>query len=166
MLLFFPHLLSKPGMTVSLKSTNVGHWNINGFKSKFFGNKSESKDFLSCIKKCDIIGLTKTHSSKEDIWNIPGFSDPFPVSRPKSKNNKHSGGIIVHVRTYLIDSKAVCQINTNNKNSDWLKLKKDKFDEPEDIHIGTFYLSPESYEKQMQSNYIDDLEKEIFRFSC
>ena len=56
-------------------------------------------------------------------------------------------------------------VNTQNKNSVWLKLRKDKFDEPEDIFIGTFYLSPESYEKQMKSNYMDDLEKEIFRFS-
>ena len=29
-----------------------------------------------------------------------------------------------------------------------------------------FYLSPESYEKEMKSSYMDDLEKEIFRFSC
>ena len=153
-------------MSISLKSINVGHWNINGFKSKLLGNKTENKDFLSCIKKCDIIGLTETHSSKEGILDIPGFSDPFSVSRPKSKNNKNSGGIAVYVRTYLIDSKAVCQVNTHNKNSVWLKLRKDKFDEPEDIFIGTFYLSPESYEKQMKSNYMDDLEKEVFRFSC
>ena len=51
-------------MSVSLKSINVGHWNINGFKSKLLGNKTENKDFLSCIKKYDIIGLTETHSSK------------------------------------------------------------------------------------------------------
>ena len=165
-LLFFPHFWSKPGMSISLKSIHVGHCNINGFKSKLLGNKIENKDFLSCIKKCDIIGLTETHSSKEDILNIPGFSDPFSVSRRKSKNNKNSGGIGVYVRTYLIDSEAVCQVNTHNKNSVWLKLRKDKFDEPEDTFIGTFYLSPESYEKQMKSNYMDDLEKEIFRVSC
>ena len=100
-------------MSISLKSVNVGNWNINGFKSKLLGNKIENKNFLSCIKKCDIIGLTETHSPKEDILNIPGFSDPFSVSRPKSKNNKNSGGIAVYVRTYLIDSKAVCQSNNS-----------------------------------------------------
>ena len=86
--------------------------------------------------------------------NIPGFSDPFSVSRPKSESNKHSGGIAVYAKTYLIDSKTVCQVNTHNKNSVWLKLTKDKFDEPEDIFVGTFYLSPESYENQIKSYYV------------
>ena len=57
----------------------------------------------------------------------------------------------------------MCQVNTHNKSSVRLKLKKDKFDEPEDIFVGTFHPRPESYEKQMKSNYMDDLEKEIFR---
>ena len=54
---------------------------------------------------------------------------------------------------------------THKKISVWLKLKKDKFGEPGDIFIGTFNLSPESYEKQMKSNYMDELEKDLVRFS-
>ena len=64
-----------------------------------------------------------------------------------------------------MDSEAVCRISTDSKNAIWLKLKKEHFNEPEDIYIGTFYLSPDSYEKKTKSNYIVELESEIFKFS-
>ena len=54
-----------------------------------------------------------------------------------------------------------------NKQSkcNWLKLKKEKFNEDEDIFIGTFYLSPENYETNKKLNYMEDLEREIFKFA-
>ena len=64
-----------------------------------------------------------------------------------------------------MDSKTVCRISTDSKNAIWLKLKKEHFNEPEDIYIGTFYLSPNSYKKKTKSNYIVELESEIFKFS-
>ena len=64
-----------------------------------------------------------------------------------------------------MDSEAVCRISTDSKNAILLKLKKEHFNEPEDIYIGTFYLSRDSYEKKAKSNYLVELESEIFEFS-
>ena len=38
----------------------IGTWNMNGYKSKMFGNKTENIDFIGKVKKLDIIGLTET----------------------------------------------------------------------------------------------------------
>ena len=115
------------------------------------------------MKKLDIIGLTETHLGKEDQLSIPGFSPPYTLKRGISQNrSKSSGGIAVFVKDYLAHSKAVCRISTDSKNAIWLKLKKEHFNEPEDIYIDTFYLSPDSYEKKTKSNYIVDLEREMF----
>ena len=150
----------------SNKDLIIGTWNLNGFNSKDFGNKLENIDFLNGIKNVDIIGITETHASKEHFLSIPGYSNPFMSSRKLSdKNNKASGGLAVFVKDYLIDSKLVCHIPTNNKNAIWIKLKKELFQEQEDIYLGTCYFSPENYEKKTKSNYIDDLESEIFNFS-
>ena len=46
-----------------------------------------------------------------------------------------------------------------------VEIKERTLNEPEDIYIGTFYLSPDSYEKKTKSNYIVELESEIFKFS-
>ena len=136
----------------SNKDLIIGTWNLNGFNSKDFGNKLENIDFLNGIKNVDIIGITETHASKEHFLSIPGYSNPFMSSRKLSdKNNKASGGLAVFVKDYLIDSKLVCHIPTNNKNAIWIKLKKELFQEQEDIYLGTCYFSPENYEKKTQS---------------
>ena len=104
----------------------IGTWNINGYKSKMFGNKTENIDFISKVKKLDIIGLTETHLGKKDQLSIPGFSPPSTLKRGISKNSsKSSCGIAVFVKDYLMDSKAVCRISSDSKKCIWLKLKKE-----------------------------------------
>ena len=148
------------------KTLLIGTWNINGFRSKVFGNKFEQQDVQNIIKKYDIIGFTETHTSNDISLSLPGFSVPFTKNRPKiGSHKKLSGGIAVLVKDYLIDSKSICQVQTNNQNAIWLKLKKEKFNEDEDIFIGTFYLSPENYETNKKLNYMEDLEREIFKFA-
>ena len=148
------------------KTLLIGTWNINGFRSKVFGNKFEQQDVQNIIKNYDIIGFTETHTSNDITLSLPGFSVPFTKNRPKiGSQKKLSGGIAVFVKDYLIDSKSICQVQTNNQNVIWLKLKKEKFNEGEDIFIGTFYLSPENYETNKKLNYMEDLEREIFKFA-
>ena len=148
------------------KTLLIGTWNINGFRSKVFGNKFEQQDVQNIIKKYNIIGFTETHTSNDITLSLPGFSVPFTKNRPKiGSQKKLSGGIAVFVKDYLIDSKSICQVQTNNQNVIWLKLKKEKFNEGEDIFIGTFYLSPENYETNKKLNKKEDLEREIFKFA-
>ena len=121
---------------------------MNGFNSKLFGNKFDDQDLLNVVKHHDIVGFTETHLPKDETLSLPGFSAPFVKSRQKSdKNNKASGGIAVFVKNYLVDSKAICHVHSFNQNIVWMKLKKDKFCESEDIYIGTVYLSPDNYER-------------------
>ena len=87
------------------------------------------------MKHHDIVGFTETHLPKDETLSLPGFSAPFVKSRQKSdKNNKASCGIAVFVKNYLIDSKAICHVHTSNQNIVWIKLKKEKFCESEDIY--------------------------------
>ena len=110
------------------KTLLTGTWNINGFRSKGFGNKFEQQYVQNIIKKYDIIGFTETHTSNDISLSLPGFSVPFTKNRPKiGSHKKLSGGIAVFVKDYLIDSKSICQVQTNNQNVIWLKLKEEKF---------------------------------------
>ena len=68
----------------------IGTWNINGCKSKMFGNKTKIIDFIGKVKKLDIIGLTETHLGKEDQLSIPGFSPPYTLKRGISQNSSKS----------------------------------------------------------------------------
>ena len=96
------------------KTLLIGTWNINGFRSKVFGNKFEQQDVQNIIKKYDIVGFTETHTSNDISLSLPGFSVPFTKNRPKiGSHKKLSGGIAVFVKDYLIDSKSICQVQTN-----------------------------------------------------
>ena len=148
------------------KTLLTGTWNINGYRSKVFGNKFEQQDVQNIIKKYDIIGFTENHTSNDTSLSLPGFSVPFTNNQPKiGSHKKLSGGIAVFVKDYLIDSKSICQVQTNNQNVIWLKLKKEKSNEDEDIFHGTFYLSSENYETDKKLNYMEILEREIFKFA-
>ena len=104
----------------------IGTWNINGFRSKVFGNKFEQQDVQNIIKKYDIIGFAATHTSNYISLSLPSFSVPFTKNKPKiGSHKKLSGGIAVFVKDYyLIDSKSICQVQTNNQNVIWFKSSK------------------------------------------
>ena len=60
-------------------------------------------------------------------------------NRSLDKNSfKSSGGIAVFVKEALM--KYVIPINNTNKNSLWIKVKKEVLDGKEDIFVGTVYI--------------------------
>ena len=53
----------------------------------------------------------------------------------------HAGGIGIFVKEAY--QHLVQVIPNENQDSIWIKIKKDACDEPEDIFLGSFYISPE-----------------------
>ena len=111
----------------------VSSWNIHGCKSKIIGNKLNDTEFLREIKNDDIVALIETHIHREveDELSIPGFRRLNHKNRSLDKNSfKSSGGIAVFVKEALM--KYVIPINNTNKNSLWIKVKKEVLDGKED----------------------------------
>lgn len=137
-------------------------WNIEGIKSRLWGNKLKSNEFLDMAKNHDIIGLTETHALEESLV-VPGFTC-FQLNRRNTKNlSRGNGGIAVFVKHDV--SKGVVLVNSNNENILWLKLKKTFFGTERDIFLGTVYFSPKIYETTNKLDYINDLENDLVNFS-
>ena len=122
-------------------SLQVSTWNINGYKSKILGNKLIDFDFLREIQDDDIIGLTETHINDGTIeqLSIPGFKRITFKNRPL-KSKKGSGGIAIFAKNTIAEF--IVPQNNNHLDALWVKVKKEKTGETDDIFICTVYLSP------------------------
>ena len=120
-------------------SANVAYWNINGHISKNIGDKLRDKQFLNNISDTDILGLGELHASA--LVDIPGFKLMKQKIREKNfKGPKTAGGLAVFVRKEL---EHFVEIMPNDiENSIWIKVKKIFNNKPEDVYIGTYYVSP------------------------
>ena len=147
-------------MTVPIQ---ISAWNINGFKSKLIGDKLNDTSFLNEIQNDDIIAIVETHNSdKNDTLSIPGYQRIEMKNRPKLNNsNKNSGGLAYFAKPYI--SKHISPINNLNKNSIWIRIKKDIVGNRQDIFVGTVYLPPHK-NKGDSSKKILDLFEEIVSF--
>ena len=99
-------------------------WNINGYNSKYLGNKLLDCDFLNEVKAFDIVSLLETHAYGKDL-QLPGYKSPFRRDEaPRGKTKKSFGGIAVFVKDYLIAEKVIKWVKTDNENVIWLKIDK------------------------------------------
>ena len=120
-------------------------WNIHGHRSRYIGDKLSDPEFLNVLKGTDILGLGELHA--EGTVNIPGFINIKQKNRKKEfKGPKIAGGIAVFVREEVKDLVQV--LENENEDSIWIKIKKEKFGGKNDIHIGTYYVSPEGNSKR------------------
>ena len=120
-------------------------WNIQGFKSRILGNKLNDPDFLSEIGDSDIVGILETHIYDEILekLDIPGFVRLSYKNRKKFKKaNKSSGGIALFAKYRIAD--LLEPFETKNKDIIWLKLKKQYHNNPNDIYLGSTYISAEN----------------------
>ena len=146
-------------MTVPIQ---ISAWNINGHRSRIIGDKVSNSSFLDEIKNDDIVALIETHD-KNDTLSIPGYERvklPQNVST-SIKSNKCSGGLAYFAKPEI--SKFVIPINNDNKDTIWIKIKKDIIDKKHDIYVGTVYLPPYK-NNQDNSKKILNLFEEIFSF--
>ena len=78
-----------------------------------------------------------------------------------TKSNKNSGGLAYFAKPGI--DKFVVPITNQNKDTIWIKIKKEIFDKKHDIYVGTVYLPPYK-NNQESSKKIFDLYEEILFF--
>ena len=92
------------------------------------------------ISSCDIVALFELHSDKE--LSLPGFvSKKQKIRKILHKGPKIAGGIGIFVKEEFKDLAQL--VSNENQDSIWIKIRKELCNEPEDIFIGSFYMSPE-----------------------
>ena len=117
-------------------------WNIQGFKSRLLGNKFQDPDFLSEIKNSNVVGISETHIYDDilDELDVAGYKRLEYKNRKQFKKaNKSSGGIAIFAKNeiaYLFEP-----FKTDNKDIIWMKMKKKFHNNPNDIYLGSAYLS-------------------------
>jgi exonuclease III len=96
----------------------IGSWNVQGLYSKSSDIRNDPS-FISEIAKCDIVGLTETHTVEGDPQNpIPGFETVY-FSRPKHTKAPHgSGGLAVLVKPHL--RKGIKYLPSKNNDYLWM----------------------------------------------
>ena len=141
----------------------ISAWNIHGFWSRIIGNKLSDKSFLEEVKNDDIIALVETHNSdKNDTLSIPGYQRVKVKNRPNtSKSNKNSGGIAYFAKPNIV--KYITPINNTNRDTIWIRIKKEITDKKHDIYVGTVYLPPHKNNND-SSKKILELFEEIVDF--
>ncbi len=121
----------------------VTSWNLNGYKSRHFGNKLIHRDFISEIGNSDIVGLTETHIHKEILGelDIPGYSRiAYKNETITGKTKKGHGGIAVFIKEHLV--KKVTPIQTDREYSIWIKIKNEVSQGQDDTFLSFVYMNP------------------------
>ena len=149
--------------TKSKNFITCSFWNIEGYKSRIIGNKLKDPEFLNVLNKSDIVGLGEIHA--ETKVSIPGFkSIKQKIREKKSKGPKIAGGIGVFVRQELFHH--VQAVPNNNKDSIWVKVKKQYLGGKKDLYIGTYYGSPTNTKNNKNTeNFFSNLNEELLQFS-
>ena len=126
-------------LTTSKRYCNVLFWNIHGQKVKTLGDKFSDTEFLNICTGFDILGICELHTN--DKPSINGFKlIKHKIRKKLHKGPKLSGGVAVFAKKGI--AHMVNYVNNNNEDSIWVKLCKEDTGEPNDIYLGTCYVSP------------------------
>ena len=149
---------TRPKMPLSAGSIKIGYWNIHGWSSRMIGNKLVDPEFLEKISSCDIVALSELHSDKE--LSLPGFVSKKQKIRKKiHKGPKIAGGIGIFVKEEFKDLAQL--VSNENQDSIWIKIRKELCNEPEDIFIGSFYISPDGKQGTNTIDFFTSMNKEL-----
>ena len=143
------------------KNLNIGHWNIEGIRSRMLGNKSQVEDVISIVKQHEIFGLTETHANDSTLLSIPGYVC-VKSCRPKNpKARKMSGGTAVLIKKEIAHLFAIIK----SKHSDimWVKIPSSHSRHPCPIYLGFVYISPScsTYTRSQQQDAWEVLNDEV-----
>ena len=151
------NVIKEPGP----KMLQLCYWNIHGWSSKIIGNKLIDHEFLEKISSFDIVALSELHCEEE--LSLPGFiSIKQKIRKKVHKGPKIGGGIGVFVKEKYVG--IVDLVPNKNPDSIWIKIKKELCDEPEDVYIGSFYVSPDGKKSRGKVDFFSSLNEEINAF--
>ena len=130
------------------RNIQISSWNIHGYNSRNIGRKLSDPDFLEEIKNDTVVGIVETHIHAAILHElcIPGFQLLSHKNKPVNKKSKTSpGGMAFFIRESV--SKLITNVGNNNDETMWLKIKKERSGEHEDIYIGLVYFNPSKSSK-------------------
>ena len=146
--------------TQSLKAISMCYWNIHGWSSKIIGDKLCDDEFLAKFSNCDIVVLTELHSEKR--ISLPGFLNIKQKIRTKTHGGpKISGGLAVFIKDKFVE--VVEPVANENPDSIWVKIRKEKSGEMEDVFIGSYYVSPGN-RRNAHKDFYASISEEIENF--
>ena len=122
-------------------SLSLCMWNVNGIISGLTkSNKLEDPDFSRVISGHDIIALIETKVSPTEAISLQGYST-YRRDRPKSRNERHYGGLAILIRNEI---RKAFDVKIIQQTSDyiWLKIDRSKIKNFEDIYICIAYIPP------------------------
>ena len=107
------------------KNISITSWNVNGLYRRSNGERlcKLDDDSVHTFMKFDIVCLSETHATKQDILKYEGYKC-FTSCRPK-ETNKPSGGLAVFIRKVHVTGIKV--IDKSYPDLLWLKLDKSFF---------------------------------------
>ena len=141
------------------KRISLCHWNIEGFKSSKY-SKFQDKEFIDEITKHDVIALTETHAGKGDKLGVEGYTTFLSCRGKHKKARKHSGGVAILVRNYLIRG---VEIIRSSSDLMWVRLDKQFFEFKEDLYVGVVYISPQNSvgTRELSEKAWEDLDRDM-----
>ena len=169
-MLFHPFILEHVLIAFLMESRNrykkrisLCHWNIEGFKSSKY-SKFQDKEFIDEITKHDVIALTETHAGKGDNLGVEGYTTFLSCRGKHKKARKHSGGVAILVRNYLIRG---VEIFRSSSDLMWVRLDKQFFEFKEDLYVGVVYISPQNSvgTRELSEKAWEDLDRDIGIYS-
>lgn len=133
---------------------SVSSWNIRS-RDGLLGSKTDDKEFLSLLKKCDIFCLQETRKTVK----IPNY-----LCYNKLRDNGTGGGVSIGIKRNL--ASGVSRLPTSDNDILAIKLKKEFFKTEEDIVIVTCYVPPSnsSYLKKQQNDPFENISNTINSF--
>jgi exonuclease III len=121
------------------KYISITSWNVNGLYRRSNGERlcKLDDDSVHTFMKSDIVCLSETHATKQDILKHEGYKC-YTSCRPK-ETNKPSGGLAIFIRKVHVTVKV---IDKSYPDLLWLKLDKSFFHFSRDLYICFLYISP------------------------
>ena len=86
-------------LSKTLHGLKISYWNINGlYRRDEDYCKLEDPLFVNEISNIDIIGLSETHCSNDDVLHVDGYQIEKSVRPKPLRARKNSGGIAILIK--------------------------------------------------------------------
>ena len=126
-------------------------------------NKLEDDLFLAEIQQHDVICLAETHIGNDQKIAVEGYHC-YTVCRPKSKNNRHFGGLAILTKKDI--KQFVSILHNTHKDYQWMKFDKTFFGLSHDLFVCVVYYPPAQslYAQNMGNDIFQLLERDIVNY--
>ena len=153
--------IRNPSALASCNCLRIGHWNIEGVRSRILGDKCQLEEVISIIKQHEIFGLTEIHADDSTAISIPGYVCFKSCRKKHPKAKKMSGGTAVLVKKEI--AHLITIIKSKHSDIVWVKIPNTHSRHTRDIYLGYVYISPScsTYTQSQDQDTWDILNEEV-----